>query len=99
MNLKLSNDIINDVRFRAQQKRIACGFTQAELAERSGVSLGSVKRFERTGEISFSSLMAIAEIVGALDDFATLFAPTQTYATITEVLAKDVKRQRVRHAR
>ena len=34
--------------------------TQQELAGRSGVSLGSLKRFERTGEISLLSLTKLA---------------------------------------
>ena len=34
--------------------------SQERLSEKSGVSLGSVKRFERTGEISLFSLAKIA---------------------------------------
>ena len=34
--------------------------SQERLSEKSGVSLGSVKRFERTGEISLISLTKIA---------------------------------------
>lgn len=34
--------------------------SQKKLSEKSGVSLGSVKRFEQSGEISFISLTKIA---------------------------------------
>ena len=45
--------------------------TQKRLSEKSGVSLGSVKRFEQNGEISLISLTKIAialEIEGELED-------------------------------
>ncbi len=37
--------------------------TQGELAERSGVSLGSIKRFESSGQISLESLLKLAQIL------------------------------------
>lgn len=48
--------------------------TQKDMAERTGVSLGSIKRFEQTGEISFHSLLKIAFVLDCLDDFDQLFA-------------------------
>lgn len=44
--------------------------SQKRLSEKSGVSLGSVKRFERSGEISLLSLTKIAmalEVEGELE--------------------------------
>ncbi len=38
--------------------------SQKKLSELSGVSLGSVKRFERSGEISFLSLIKITFALG-----------------------------------
>ena len=46
-----------------------------QLSEKSGVSLGSLKRFEQTGEISLASLVALAEALQCEDDLSTLFAP------------------------
>ena len=43
------------VRLRKRKK-----ITQKQLAVRSGVSLGSLKRFEQSGEISLQSLTKIA---------------------------------------
>ena len=48
-------------------------WTQVELAERTGVSLGSIKRFEQSGKISFSSLLKLAHALGRLSDFEKLF--------------------------
>jgi transcriptional regulator with XRE-family HTH domain len=49
------------------------GFTQPEIAERSGVSLGSIKRFERTGKISLESLLKLTEVLGRLLEFEQIF--------------------------
>lgn len=49
------------------------GYTQAELAERSGVSLGSLKRFERSGQISMENLLKLAHVLNRLSDFRVIF--------------------------
>ncbi|GJM65009.1 helix-turn-helix transcriptional regulator [Persicobacter diffluens] len=49
------------------------GFTQAQLADRSGVSLSSLKRFEQQGEIALLSLLKLAHVLNCLDDFEKLF--------------------------
>ena len=46
--------------------------SQADLAERSGVSLGSLKRFENSGKISLESLLKLAHLLGKLKDFDNL---------------------------
>lgn len=43
--------------------------SQADMAERAGVSLGSLKRFESTGQISLDSLLRLAHLLGRLEDF------------------------------
>jgi transcriptional regulator with XRE-family HTH domain len=53
------------VRLRKRKK-----ISQKELAARSGVSLGSLKRFEQRGEISLQSFTKLAialEVEGALE--------------------------------
>lgn len=47
--------------------------TQRQLAERTGVSYGSIRRFEQTGEISLLSLVKIANALDCLEDFNELF--------------------------
>ena len=48
--------------------------SQEILSEKSGVSLGSVKRFEQSGEISLLSLTKIAIALQMEDEMKTLFA-------------------------
>ena len=69
---------------RIQALRLQQNWTQATLAERSGVSLGSYRRFEQTGEIAFSSLLLVVTALGRLSDFHAVFQPpsAQTLAEL-----------------
>ena len=46
--------------------------SQEEMAERSGVSLGSLKRFDITGKISLDSLLKLTHLLGRLNEFDNL---------------------------
>lgn len=70
---------------RVRARRKEQGFTQTQLSAKSGVSLGSLKRFEREGYVSFSSLIKIAIALGCEADFAELFAK-RGYSSIQEVI-------------
>lgn len=71
---KLPSDLLLQTAEQHKRLRKHQGYTQAELAERSGVSLGSLKRFEQTGQIAFHNLLRLAAILGRLPDFGSLFA-------------------------
>lgn len=59
--------------------------SQAELAERSGVSLGSLKRFENTGKISLESLLKLAHLIGRLKDFDNVFQPGEDLTKVEQL--------------
>ena len=69
---KLPSDILKLVAQNAAVLRKEQGWTQQDLAEKSDVSYGSLKRFERTGKISFESLLKIAEAFNRLSEFENL---------------------------
>lgn len=66
-------DIRNETARKAKACRLRMNMTQQELAERSGVSLASLRRFEQTGEISYYSLLKLAWILSELTPFTELF--------------------------
>lgn len=70
---------------RFRNARRAAKISQMTMAERSGVSLGSIKRFEQTGEISLSSLIKLALVLGYEEDFNDLFR-RKNYQSIFEVV-------------
>lgn len=62
--------------------------SQEELSRISGVSLGSVKRFESTGNVSFLSLTKIAVALDAVDGIKALFTDVP-YNSIQEVINEN----------
>lgn len=69
------------LRARRKERRL----TQVQLARKSGVSLGSLKRFEREHQIALVSLIKLAIALDCEADFAALFSK-RGYASIQEVL-------------
>ena len=62
---------------KIRQLRLTRKWKQATLAERAGVSLASLRRFERTGLVSLQSLLRLAFALGRLDEFEGLLQPPQ----------------------
>lgn len=56
-----------------KQRRKKMHLSQRELANKSGVSYASVRRFENIGEISLNSLLKIANALDCLEDFNSVF--------------------------
>ena len=80
-----SDEINLEVAKNARKIRKRLKWSQEELSKRSGVSLGSIKRFESTGNISFLSLTKIAVALDAVDGIKALFTEVP-YKSIEEVL-------------
>ena len=66
------SEMMETLKTKFRQRRKALGYTQSELASRSGVSLGSLKRFERFGQISLESLLKLALVLECLEEFGAL---------------------------
>ena len=66
---KSSQDVMEELRVKFKEKRMRMGYTQMECATRSGVSLGSLKRFERTGQIALESFLKLAFVLECLGEF------------------------------
>ncbi len=72
--LKTPAEISMEIARRSKTARLNANLSQSGLAERSGVSLGSLKRFESTGQIALESLLKIALTLNCLNDFNALFS-------------------------
>lgn len=73
------------IKDRFRTIRRAAKMSQMTLAQRSGVSLGSIKRFERTGEISLTALIKLSQALGYESDFDNLFV-RKNYQSIFDVV-------------
>lgn len=78
-------EIQKEIARKEKERRKRKGFTQEELAQRSDVSLSSLRRFEQTGEISFASLVRIGSVLDDERAFLGLFGQ-QEYLTMKELL-------------
>lgn len=90
---KTSYDIGLEIAGRVRARRKELHLTQAQLAKRAGMSLGSYKRFEQTGQIAFASLVNISIAMNCEDEFDALFARRQ-YTNMKEVLRAQGESQR-----
>jgi len=70
---KQPSEVVLEIAVRHKKIRKSQNLSQAELAKRSGVSLGSLKRFETTGQINFESLLKLAHFFDRLVEFDNLF--------------------------
>ncbi|MHB0964275.1 MAG: helix-turn-helix domain-containing protein [Gemmatimonadaceae bacterium] len=57
---------------RVQARRLEHGWTQAELASRSGVAIDTLKKFERTGQISLPRLVRLVIALGRVSELEGL---------------------------
>jgi transcriptional regulator with XRE-family HTH domain len=73
-------------RHRVLRKRLK--ISQKEMAERSGVSLGSLKRFERSGKISLESLLKLMHLLGRLSDFDHVLKEKENPDDIEKLFSK-----------
>ena len=70
---------------RVRNIRKRRSISQEKLASMSGVSYGSVKRFESTGQISLLSLTKIAMALDIADELRNIFSQVP-YRDIKEVI-------------
>lgn len=77
-------------RHKAVRKQLK--YSQSELASRSGVSLGSLKRFETTGKISLESLLKMADVLTRLEDFDAIFKPIENLAAIEKLFSDKTRK-------
>ena len=73
ISIKSPFDMVREIAKKAQDKRLSLNLSQKTLSEKSGVSYGTLKKFEQKGAISLESLLKIAMALGELDAFEHLF--------------------------
>lgn len=78
------DEIKKGIAARVRTVRKRRKISQVKLSEKSGVSLGSVKRFESTGEISLLSLTKIAIALNVEQELKQLFSNVP-YLSLEEI--------------
>ena len=73
-------------RFRILRKKSK--ISQKQMAERSDVSLGSLKRFENTGKISLESLLKLMHFLGRLNEINSILTVDKNREDIEKLFTK-----------
>lgn len=95
INISSPTDIMTKLKERFKAKRLLLDLTQEGLASRSGVSLGSIKRFETIGKISIESLLQLALVLECLEDFNQIAQKeTHQYNSLDDVLKEKPTKKR-----
>ena len=63
-------------------------YSQEEMAERAGVSLGSLKRFESTGKISLESFLKLLKLIGRINELDMLLQPKEDMTEVLKLFSK-----------
>ncbi len=90
INLNTPDSLSEQLRENFKQKRLSFDLTQEGLSKKSGVSLGSLKRFEKSGQISLESLLKLSVVLECLDDFLNIAnKKEERINSIDEILNKE----------
>jgi len=88
---KTPTDLMHELSAKFKERRKSLGLTQTELATRSGVSLGSLKRFEGSGQIALESLLKLALVLECLGDFSAVCCEEgKRFESMDEILKKEM---------
>ena len=85
--LSTPDDVAQKLGQRVRAERLRQGWKQQTLAERSGVSLPTVRRFEASGRTSTVNLLKLCQALRRLDDFAEVLQPPPA-ASMAELAAQ-----------
>ena len=76
---------------RIRALRLQRNWKQSTLAERSGVSLPTIRRYEGTGRTTLRNLLRLCHALGRLDEFVELLLPARA-SSIAELEARSKAR-------
>lgn len=90
-------EVGSELGHRLRARRLTLAIQQVELAERAGVSLGTVRNLEAKGLCSLASFLRVVRALGMLEELSGLFLPKST--SLSDLKRQDSGRVRVRRPR
>ena len=92
LNLTSPREVALELAGKVRERRLEANLTLEGLAARAGVSLGTLKLYERSGRASIEFVIAIAFALGGEKEFEGLF-PRKPRRSIEDVLQKPVRKR------
>jgi len=89
-----ADEILQCLGQRLRMQRLIQGLTQHELAQMSGLSLGTLRKLENSGHSSVGTLVRVVQALGLVDEMEALFVPKRR--TIAQMELAEAVRQRQR---
>lgn len=78
-------------------RRLSMELTQEGLAERAGVPLPTLRKFEQKGSISLESFLKLLMVIGGTEELINVLKPSKpVFSSIDEVLKDAEKTSRKR---
>ena len=85
---KAQKKLVENVR----ERRLQMELTQEGLAERSGVPLSTLRKFEQKGNISLESFLKLLSVIGGLEEVINALKPNiPNFKSIDDVLKTEVE--------
>ncbi len=75
LSIQTPDEVAQSLAKRLKTLRLMQGFKRQTLADRAGVTLASLKRFETTGKGSLDLLLKVVFTLGRLDELKDLLQP------------------------
>ena len=90
VSLRTPHELLTELRYAIRTRRKQMQLSQTKLAEQSGVSLSTLRKYEQTGRISLASFIKLLFVLKLADDLITLFYREPTPCTATDDLLKTL---------
>lgn len=91
-------EILQALGTRLRSQRLAQNLSQNELAQMAGLSLGAVRKLERSGLCTLDTLVRVAQVLGLVGELEPLFElQVQSIAQMQQAAAVQ-QRQRARRS-
>jgi transcriptional regulator with XRE-family HTH domain len=96
-NLSSASDITATLSVRLKKQRLFQNLKQQDLAEMAGVSVGTIKNFESTGNVSLESFVRIVMALNLQSELAHLFelkmSSIEEMEKVEELNTKDLRKR------
>lgn len=96
LSLMTDKEILQMLSAKAKSLRLQKNFRQSDLAQKSGLSLPTIRAFEKTGLISFANLIKITRALGAIETLYALFPPLPMIDIEQMIAAEHKQKKRAR---
>lgn len=91
-NYSLIDETKTELAKRYKAYRLSLNYSQEYISEKSGVSLGTVKSFEKSGTISLDNLIKILRVLNLLDNIDYLVPSLGVNSVDVHKLGHEKKR-------